>query len=416
MTPIASSVRTRPCAAAILIAGAMIFLGAVARAEAPRLLYSLVAPRSAEAGSIVQMQAVMLNAGRDAVRVGWPRTLDATVAVDGSRWPVTLQIAEHSPSASTIPREQFALRDYSFRLPTVPTRGTAIIEVSTVDFGPAQAVITVTAATVTKSDRPAVPTQHPLTSLVGVPPAASALQRVFADRISPHEPVYFLYGPNAPAAKFQLSFKYKVFDFRALGKQAVARTVQFAYTQRSLWDINAESSPFYDTSYMPELMYQALAPEPERAGDGFTWLGFQAALKHESNGRSGAMSRSANIVYARPVMAVGALDGWHLLVMPELFTYVDTLEDNPALKDYRGYGRLDLVFGRNDGPSLMTRAWAGQHFNHASIQLDVTLPIRTDLLEFETYLLIQYFNGYGESLLEYTRRSESVRAGISLVR
>jgi outer membrane phospholipase A len=44
------------------------------------------------------------------------------------------------------------------------------------------------------------------------------------------------------------------------------------------------------------------------------------------------------------------------------------------------------------------------------------VPIRTKLLNFETYLLIQYFNGYGESLLHYDTKSETVRAGLSLVR
>jgi outer membrane phospholipase A len=35
---------------------------------------------------------------------------------------------------------------------------------------------------------------------------------------------------------------------------------------------------------------------------------------------------------------------------------------------------------------------------------------------FATYLHIQYWSGYGESLLHYDRRTDTVRTGFSLVR
>ncbi len=60
--------------------------------------------------------------------------------------------------------------------------------------------------------------------------------------------------------------------------------------------------------------------------------------------------------------------------------------------------------------------FTGKDFDHTSVQLDLTFPIRTKLLHFETYLLFQYFNGYGESLLSYREKAETLRAGISLVR
>ena len=172
------------------------------------------------------------------------------------------------------------------------------------------------------------------------------------------ESIRFPYAPLRPVeAKFQLSFKYKLLDFSKVAEQRMERTLHFAFTQRSLWDIKGDSSPFYDTSYMPELMYQSLAPNPGNDGV-FNWLGFQAAFKHESNGRDGPLSRSLNIVYARPVFAIGHLNGWHLLAMPEVFTYVTSNEENEAIEDYRGYGRLQLVLGRNDGPSLSATIYA----------------------------------------------------------
>jgi len=247
-------------------------------------------------------------------------------------------------------------------------------------------------------------------------PAADKFERTFAGRLGPHEPIYFIYGPDAPAAKFQFSFKYKILTFGEATSQRIPSTLQFAFSQRSLWDITGTSSPFYDTSYMPELFYESLAPASEKSG-GLTWLGFQAGYKHESNGRDGPVSRSLNTLFVQPVFSFGALEGWHLVVMPKIFTYIGGLGDNADLKDYRGYGQLRFVIGKkNSGPSLMYTGIVGQHWSHLSNQLDLTVPVRTLLLDFETYLLVQYFNGYGESLLSYRDKSETIRAGFSLVR
>ena len=252
----------------------------------------------------------------------------------------------------------------------------------------------------------------------GVPflqPAAAKLERTFADRLGAHEPIYFIYGPDAPVAKFQFSFKYKILRFGEPSAQNIPSTLQFAFSQRSLWDMSASSSPFYDTSYMPELFYESLAPVPAATG-GFTWLGYQAGYKHESNGREGPVSRSLNTVFARPAFAFGALDGWRLVVAPTIFAYIGGLSDNNDLTDYRGYGLLRLILGKNTGPSIMYTGNVGRHWNHLTTQLDLTVPVRTHLLDFETYLLVQYFNGYGESLLSYREKSETVRAGFSFVR
>lgn len=385
-----------------------------ARAAESGLMYSLIAPAHAEAGSVVSIQAAVLNPSGHDADIVWPRALLGTLAVEGIQWPVALEMAEDLPVSRNVGRNGFDLRTYRLRFPTIPAQGMAVLEIAMADFGPARTVITLS-GDATRPPEAVVATQRPATSLANAQPAATGLRRMFADHVAPHEPVYFIYGPRAPAIKFQLSFKYKLLDFQNLGPQTMARTVQLAFTQRSLWDFHAESSPFYDTSYMPELLYEALTPQRDLFGRA-KWLGLQAALKHESNGRSGPLSRSLNIVYVRPVFALGELDDWHLLLIPELWTYLDTLEDNPRLKDYRGYGRLSVVFGRNDRPSLLAQVWGGRHFDHGSLQLDLTLPVRTTLLDFETYLLIQYFNGYGESLLGYDQHSENLRVGLSLVR
>jgi len=50
------------------------------------------------------------------------------------------------------------------------------------------------------------------------------------------------------------------------------------------------------------------------------------------------------------------------------------------------------------------------------MQFDLTLPMRARLFDFASYFMVQYFDGYGESLLLYNQHSSTVRAGFSLVR
>src|ERR1035437_9052123 len=54
---------------------------------------------------------------------------------------------------------------------------------------------------------------QPVTGIPGIQPAASKVERAFAVRLGAHEPIYFIFGPDAPAAKFQFSFKYKILRF-----------------------------------------------------------------------------------------------------------------------------------------------------------------------------------------------------------
>ena len=68
------------------------------------------------------------------------------------------------------------------------------------------------------------------------------------------------------------------------------------------------------------------------------------------------------------------------------------------------------------GPSLLFAGWAGKDFDHFTYQLDLTFPIRTKLLNFESFLLLQYFDGYGESLRSYDKKSNALRLGLALLR
>lgn len=239
----------------------------------------------------------------------------------------------------------------------------------------------------------------------------------FKDHISGYEPLYFIAGPESPNAKFQVSFKYQlVSNDGALGRKLPAlKGLNFAYSQTSLWDWNGESAPFFDSSYRPELLFAW-----ERvAGSSSNWfrLDLQGGAQHESNGKGGIDSRSLNIVYFKPTLTLGRPGTIQLTLAPRVWAYVGGLEDNPDLKDYRGYADLRTVVGWSKGLQLSALGRLGDDAEHGSLQLDLTYPMMKLLSgSFSVYLHAQYFTGYGESLLLYNERGSSFRVGFSFFR
>jgi phospholipase A1/A2 len=241
--------------------------------------------------------------------------------------------------------------------------------------------------------------------------------RFFKEHISGYEPFYFIAGTKSPNAKIQISFMYQLLNNEGplAAKAPALKGFHVAYTQTSLWDWNAPSAPFFDTSYKPELLY---AWERAAGGQPPNWyqLDLQGGLKHESNGKDGADSRSMNIAYLRPTLTLGRDDGLQLTLQPRTWVYLGDLSNNPDIADYRGYADLRTIVGWKRGLQLSALGRMGKDANRGSLQLDLTYPTMRIFGSFSLYLQAQYFTGYGESLLEYNRRSEAFRVGFSIYR
>ena len=241
--------------------------------------------------------------------------------------------------------------------------------------------------------------------------------RFFKQHISGYEPFYFIAGTKSPNTKFQISFMYQLLNEEGplAAKAPALKGFHLAYTQASLWDWNAASAPFFDTSYKPEFLY---AWQRVAGGQPPNWyqLDLQGGLKHESNGKDGADSRSLNSAYLRPTLTLGRDDGLQLTLQPRAWIYLGDLSDNPDIADYRGYADLRAIAGWKRGLQLSALGRMGKDANHGSLQLDLTYPMMKISGSFSLYLDAQYFTGYGESLLEYNQRSEAFRVGFALYR
>ncbi len=239
-----------------------------------------------------------------------------------------------------------------------------------------------------------------------------------ADRgISAHEPVYFLFADNWHGegdygAKFQISLKYRLFNPEKPEAPTWWENLHFAYTQTSLWDLEADSKPFRDSAYRPELFWDD--PKFSAFPSVETLAGMRAGLGHESNGKDGSDSRSINILYVRPTFTLpGSRPGYVWSFAPKLYAYLDK-SDNPDIDDYRGYGDFLFKLKKDDTWEYALTLRKGMKSTYGSMQLDVSYPFRGFLSSLNGYLYFQYFNGYGETILDYNLKQPS-RIGLGLI-
>jgi phospholipase A1 len=234
--------------------------------------------------------------------------------------------------------------------------------------------------------------------------------------LSTHEPIYFVMGNESDRgadARFQISFKYRLFDPEGIiGRfSPLLSNLYFTYTQTSLWDLGEDSSPFRDTSYRPGLFYQWAGSE--HLSFPSEW---RAGIEHESNGRSEQESRSIDMLYLTPVWHWDFANSRRLTFAPKIVHYMDKHE-NRDIQRYRGYVDWNLRYGREDG--LM---WHGLYRQgtggYASGQVDVSYPISERIFaRTGSFVHLQLFSGYGETLLEYNHdRETQIRLGISIAR
>lgn len=231
---------------------------------------------------------------------------------------------------------------------------------------------------------------------------------------SPHEPMYFVVGSRGGAnARFQLSFKYQMFDPQSHLAQWLPPlgSLYFGYTQTSLWDLAGDSKPFRDTSYRPSFFWQM-----QPAGDGWLPMQVRMGYEHESNGRDGVESRSIDTLFIRPVWRREFAAGEALSFTPKFYAYL-AKPDNRDIQRYRGYVDWALRYGHEDGWLLMAMFRRGT-MGKGSAQLDLSMPFRTPVFtRIGGFLNFQVFSGYGEDLLGYNVKSApQFRIGVSLVR
>lgn len=232
--------------------------------------------------------------------------------------------------------------------------------------------------------------------------------------------------------KFQLSFKFKIWrdiirieEIKKIIKESTGiRGIDLwvAYTQQSFWQLynSAFSAPFRDTNYEPELLFNFDIQQKIPGLTGTKLQFINVGFNHQSNGRAELLSRSWNRIVANVGLekSFGSkndnfgllLKTWYRLPEDEIS------DDNPDLSRYMGYGELwGTLYWKQQRFAVMLRNNLRQE-NLGAIQLDWSMPLSTihESLGRKISLYFQYFNGYGESLLDYNTSVNRISAGFML--
>lgn len=204
--------------------------------------------------------------------------------------------------------------------------------------------------------------------------------------------------------KFQFSFKARLWS-NLLRK---GDNLWFGYTQLSFWQAynRKASSPFRETNYEPELIYSLLTH--------FNLLGLHGrvltlSLDHQSNGRSTALSRSWNRIIGGVVFDNGDLSfqirAWWRIPEPA------GDDDNPDIEKYVGRSEFWGFYRHNEQTfGLMLRSNLNPVHNRGAVQFNWSVPLAGPLKGY-----LQWFYGYGESLIDYNHINNRLSLGIMLI-
>ena len=217
---------------------------------------------------------------------------------------------------------------------------------------------------------------------------------------------YFIFGAPIGSkatkqntnAKFQISIRQKLTKSILPG----GTYLYLCYTQKVFWNVLEESLPMIDLNFNPGI---GLAKPVFKNGKYIGKFIFQ--IEHESNGRDSIESRSWN----RFSFGCDLLITNNFLAHAKIWIpYIDG-ENNKDLLGYAGIGQIGMELMSDD------RRWRGSL---------VLVKQKTWRLDFNTIvevswqfsrkadwnLFAQYYNGYGEGLLDYNKFSSHLRTGI----
>jgi len=216
-----------------------------------------------------------------------------------------------------------------------------------------------------------------------------------------HHPFFFAY--NKSLSKLQMSFKAPLMKNLPL---------YFGYTQLMFWDLHADSKPFRDLTYNPELFYRHSV-----SNWGYLKSFDLSFLNHTSNGKDGTESRSldrtslrANFEkeYSRRILSF-------YVQLSYLYAIAKNNEDirdyiSPLAIGVTAYQLFDSWLDKSEiSFQLIPGGKKGDEISSGGYQ--ASWSFRPGGLNVVPALYLQFYSGYAETLLNYNNRVEIFRAG-----
>lgn len=235
-----------------------------------------------------------------------------------------------------------------------------------------------------------------------------SLRRDFDSRpyFSLYKDNYFLVGTdpfrkptaNNSDVKFQISIQQK------LTKSVLPLHFYLflMYTQKVFWDVFKESMPMHDFIFNPGIGLSKPLFHKNRFIGKLTLL-----IEHESNGRDSIQSRSWNRI------SLGCniiIDKW-LMVHGKIWIPIIDGQNNRDILKYAGIWQHGVQItspNRKFFWDITLTKRAGFNLNY-NVQLDFGWRM---FKKANQYFFIQFYNGYGENLLDYNQFHRRIRVGL----
>lgn len=174
------------------------------------------------------------------------------------------------------------------------------------------------------------------------------------------------------------------------------------YTQKTFWNVFEKSLPMHDLNFNPGIGWSKPFFNKDRYVGKLTLL-----LEHESNGRDSIQSRSWNRI------SIGGsvlIDPW-IMVYGKVWIPIIDGQNNRDILNYCGIYQTGVKIATLDRKFIWDITFVkrkGWNLNFNTIfEFSWRFHKKSN-----QYFFLQYYNGYGESLLDYNQFHSRLRAGI----
>ena len=212
------------------------------------------------------------------------------------------------------------------------------------------------------------------------------------------------YDLEREEAKYQISFKVPLLT----GFMDRRTTLWFGYTQKSFWQVynRTDSAPFRETNYEPEIFLRYQSDWDIGPGRLNT---VNVGINHQSNGQSEPRSRSWNRITGT---AAYTYDRWLFMLKPWIrLPESNKDDDNRDIERYLGHASYHAVYKLTEDRTFSLKLLNSLRSsdNKTSVEFGYSFPMGGSIKGF-----VQYYNGYGESLIDYNNRTQRFGLGIML--
>ena len=217
---------------------------------------------------------------------------------------------------------------------------------------------------------------------------------------------YFIVGTEigSKPTKTNSDVKFQISVSQRLTKSTLPFNtyLYLTYTQKCFWNVFEESLPMRDLNFNPGIGLAKLLIVKDRLVGKANLL-----IEHESNGKDGDDSRSWN----RITLGANIFVDPNFMVFGKFWIPIIDGENNKDILDYCGIYQVGMSMrSRNQrfGAAVILTKRRGWDLSYNTI-----IELNYKLFPKENqYLFLQYYNGYGEGLLDYNKFHSRLRVGL----